>query len=66
MRIVNVHKMKAEWVDILRGKVVDTSPLWAFIDEDGHTIIQVPSKKKPLKLLEQLRNGNTKKTDKKR
>lgn len=58
MRKVNVKKMKVMWVETLREKVVDTSPLWVFTDEDGHTIIQVPSKKRPTKLLQQLRNEN--------
>lgn len=44
--------MEAEWVNIERGKVVDTSPLWAFMDEDGHTIVQIPSKKYPQKFLD--------------
>ena len=55
-RIVECHKMKAEWVQVVKGKVLDTSPLWAFVDECGHTIIQIPSKKYPQKFLEHLQN----------
>lgn len=39
--------MNAVWVRTEKGKVIDTAPLWAFIDEYGHTVIQVPSKKYP-------------------
>lgn len=55
-RFVDVHEMEAKWVEVIRGKVVDISPLWAFTDEYGNTIIQTPSKKYPTKMLEQLRN----------
>lgn len=56
MRIVDVKKMESKWVHVVKGKVLDTSPLWAFTDEDGNTIIQVPSKKRPTKFLDLLRN----------
>lgn len=54
MKNVTIRKMKHEMLIEEKGKKSYRIPLWALIDEWGHTIIQVYSMKEPTHIKEEL------------